>query len=687
MVWLGCLRLGLAVVLAWATGRRVAARLWGRPSAFALALTAHGVALLPLPLLGLAGWLSPGAILTAYGLLWAGVRWALRGTEVRPRPRPGLRALPGLVLWGLLACIVLLYWAPAPAERDDLTYHLFFPARWVQEQRVFIVPTPFGDNAPAYFASNTELLYAAGMALWGSDLPAAVWTAAYTGLLMLAAYELARVVAGGRRWPAVAACLPAMAPLVYAVQSSRGVDVALAVMLAACGLSCLRLLREADWRGALAFGAAAGMCVGVKPLGVPYLLPYAAAALGILFWRRRWAPMLLCLAGVVAFGGWWYLRNLWVTGNPVYPLDVRVLGLHFHGAYSADAIRGGEFYIADRWFLFQRVVLWFGGAACMGTLAVLWLVGLGRKHPRRTACGLVLVGALWPLVCFFCLLPHHGLRFLIPAAPFACAGLGFVGRLLPRRASAALFIVAGAVIGLGYGGKLLKDLVVFWFRFAYPQVIGPWSGIGLVAAVCALGVVAAAPGPRRAWRWCAAGALGLVVALAQHHCDAVRHHLWTRFFGPALGSAWEQLDVVAPTGVIAYTGQNMPYPLMGRRLQHRVMYVNVWGDPQEHFYDFHRRLQPQLRGALARYHKPAYYRRHPDVDQWLANLKAVGASVLAIHRLGKAEARYLRSDADGFPIEREWVRDNEDLFSPVFQSPQLEMYRVNTSGPTPRPVQ
>src|SRR5215472_6122942 len=82
---------------------------------------------------------------------------------------------------GLGAALVALLgerlWAGLHATEfhyDVLSFHLHFPVAWLQAHRIEIVPTPFGDLAPAYGPSNAELLYELVLAPLRSDALARV---------------------------------------------------------------------------------------------------------------------------------------------------------------------------------------------------------------------------------------------------------------------------------------------------------------------------------------------------------------------------------------------------------------------------------------------------------------------------------------------------------------------------------
>ncbi len=86
--------------------------------------------------------------------------------------RPMLLAV---VLVPILAFIVATGLHQSPLTLyDSLSYHLFFPARWLQEHRLSIVPTPFSDEAQAYAPANGELFFLWLMLPFHGDLLARI---------------------------------------------------------------------------------------------------------------------------------------------------------------------------------------------------------------------------------------------------------------------------------------------------------------------------------------------------------------------------------------------------------------------------------------------------------------------------------------------------------------------------------
>src|SRR4029077_10591479 len=120
-----------------------------------------------------------------------------------------------VVATGILQSPLTLY--------DSLSYHLFFPARWLQEHRLSIVPTPFSDEAQAYAPANGELFFLWLMAPFHGDLAARVGQLPFYLLSGVALYALARRIGAT---PAHAIYAPALFFLSRPiVEQAAGADV------------------------------------------------------------------------------------------------------------------------------------------------------------------------------------------------------------------------------------------------------------------------------------------------------------------------------------------------------------------------------------------------------------------------------------------------------------------------------
>src|SRR6185312_15572436 len=77
-------------------------------------------------------------------------------------------------------------------------YHLFFPARWLQEHRLSIVATPFSDEAQAYAPGNGELFFLWLMIPFHGDLLARLGQLPFAVLGAIVLYALARRLGASR---------------------------------------------------------------------------------------------------------------------------------------------------------------------------------------------------------------------------------------------------------------------------------------------------------------------------------------------------------------------------------------------------------------------------------------------------------------------------------------------------------
>lgn len=296
-------------------GERVAVQAgvgWG-----ALALAGLGLgALSLLHIWWVAGLLAALTALTARDLAgWGRDLWA----AARALWRPGWLARGCALLVGFALTLGLLRALAPPVMWDALVYHLTLPQWYAELGHWRVDPTFMFTGMPQL----NEMLFALAYLLRGAVAAQVLgWAFGLVLALGLAGYAAAQLGAE--------AAAPAAAILFSAYTLAAALAWAYAellLMLLALGvLIALRLWgrtgshRWLAWAGALAGGA-----MGCKYTGV--IVPLAAAALvaGSGLARReparRWlaAGLTFGLAAGAAFAPW-LIKNLWLTGNPVYPL-------------------------------------------------------------------------------------------------------------------------------------------------------------------------------------------------------------------------------------------------------------------------------------------------------------------------------------------------------------------------------
>lgn len=231
------------------------------------------------------------------------------------------------VMLALLVGFLLLAWlgglAPPFAE-DTLREHLGVAKLFVTEGRIVFQPVLF-YNMP----SAVEMLYVLGTLLY-SPTVGLLLNSTFLVLTTLGIYHFAmRHIS--KEVGLLAAVLFSSIPLVW-YQSFQGkVDLGLYLY------TSLAFFLLSEWRQSgitaqlVLAGAFSGAAMSTKYIGVYTALSISGIVLFVLLRAPRDAgSKLKALSGYVGalllFGSPWYLKNWFITGNPIYPIFYPVLG-------------------------------------------------------------------------------------------------------------------------------------------------------------------------------------------------------------------------------------------------------------------------------------------------------------------------------------------------------------------------
>lgn len=312
--------------------------------------------------------------------LWAGFR--------APQPLP-IRLLQATL--GVSTLLIGLQALAPPTAWDSLVYHLQAPRYYLAQSGIVS-----GLDIPhAYFPALLEQLFTLGMAA-GSDTAPALLHLAVAVVGFVAIHGFLRARAGApAAWVGVAvlASVTSLATLAGRAYVDWGV--------VTFGFLAFWALEEALWqrsRGWLVVSAIlAGMTMGSKYTGI-----FPAAGVGlVLAWQvlraergptgravtTRWRDLLLW-GGVASLTvAPWLLRNVLLTGNPVYPLLFN--GWQWDAWKTAWVTRPGTGLIIEPW----RVVLAPWELTVLGQEARLYDATVGPLLLALLPLGLL---CLWP---------------------------------------------------------------------------------------------------------------------------------------------------------------------------------------------------------------------------------------------------------------------------------------------------
>ncbi|MGB7157150.1 MAG: hypothetical protein WBD40_03725 [Tepidisphaeraceae bacterium] len=629
--------------------------------------------------LGLVGLLSPWTI-GPLALMLSAALWTVSGRrrdevlEAAPPATSRLDRVALLACFTFVAMYALCYIHHQrhlpPTADDALTYHLPAAVQWLQTGRTGLFPTWFFNPANTYSPLGASLFMAWLIAPVGNDALVRFVQLGPLLLMFLVIVEIARLL-GARG--ATAALIAAAAVMTRSFVNQVVVPKDDLFLTVFCLMAVMSLARRraatadadaepwAPWR----FGASIGLLLAMKYTAM-FSLPIVLLMADVPFRsarRQKWG-WLIALFVVVAIAGPWYVRNAILTGNPLFPVDLNIGGVHvrkglFATARSAElraaTLMGGHsFYGPPRNVMFALALLWAG--------ALVRLARSGLRDPLTRAC---LFGPPLSIALFMATAPYPEVRFIYPAiALLFCCAAALASKLKRggdvATATALFVLVLGTTV---YG--LAPNPKPFFALTALGATI-------LVAAGFALPLQASSK--RLLWRT-AAGVGAVVFAsyafvfwsayLRQY--AAGRAEPWSVIYGDA-ARAWAVVDRDVPAGaVIAYTNTYLVYPLQGFHVGNRVVYV-----PAKPGLRTMRDLTPSSE-PLTGEQIPNFFARQvqagADARTWRANLVASGADVLFIAK---------RSDRPA--PEAAFVAERPAAFEKLYEDAGAAVYRIRDAA-------
>ncbi len=381
-----------------------------------------------------------------------------------------LSVLAGIVcLW---TALVIMYLPPRSV--DDLCYHLSTIFETILRGHFFLFPLDFRPHFA--YPLNADLLF-----LWPTLLLGNIhWVEAGQAVAALLAAvgiaALARELGASPRFSMIGALLFLLLPITPKQATSCYTDLILAAFYAAALMGAVRYARDGSTSALLLSGMGAGLLAGTK---YNYMIPILAIV-PLLFLGMRKAPtlwqgwkrlMFLFLLPSVALCAYWFIRNLILLGNPVYPhqLGLGPLTLFYSALPSNHMLVQSKSYIES---LFKEPLslfeVFFGDASLGGPdggfgplfwgavipIGLGYLVIAARKFYRNGKTLPLLISLQFPaallpyLICQWIVSPVT-IRFLLAAAVPGIAllvyALDHLQKSRPVLAAAALISLVLAV--------------------------------------------------------------------------------------------------------------------------------------------------------------------------------------------------------------------------------------------------
>lgn len=378
-----------------------------------------------------------------------------------------------VVLWRFTVMLPL-----TPNSWDAMTYHLYLPLRFVQEGRIFHIPTVFGDNAAAYSPLNGQMLYAALLAVFRYDFLLNCFPVIFLLFGALALSGIAREIGIESRFSRFAGVLFLLSPCFLKNTFTADVDIMALSFLLGGLFFLLRFTSKARNEeeylcelllSSLCLGLSVGTKVAYAPFGgglAVVLVVYAICYLG----RKVVKPLALMLLLMLVGGGFWYIRNWMLYGNPLFPVSIELGDFTiFPGAYDRAAVKAGEFH--GSWSIMWSRLSYEYGYAFLTLVSIgfigLWIwLGVCKKCFAKMSI-VLLMSTLWAMIYCF-VIPHNlEIRFLFPVISLSLIGViaivavtaGILKDIIPFVMRTLIFIMS--YLGIVYSCEVLRKYSVF----------------------------------------------------------------------------------------------------------------------------------------------------------------------------------------------------------------------------------
>jgi|GEM_PF-5509408 len=596
--------------------------------------------------LGAAGVLNTWSYTGGVLLFAAAAYYLTRGKDALQKPWQGDLTWFEAVVFVLVAAWFLWFGLKGvlfpPTGVDDLEYHLPFAAKALQTGGLLPFMTPY--TGPIYYPQIIEAGYLWLVLPLHDDFLINLGNMPFHLLLILSARQILVEWGVKRNYAALAMPFLLYAKIVSKQAWVAHVDVALAALFL---FACFLLVRyEKQKRGAflLLFGVAVGILLGTKYSAVGYcgVLIAAGFALALLLRRGLKSALYFSLAAMAIMllvGGYWYLRNLVLTGTPLYPAGLSLFGL--------EIFPEGAFFFKKN--LAQTTLLY---------------TFMDRPYAvERLADGLITGVMFWTL-------------FALPVAllsPFEGRLRNLAGRPQVKKSvyvlSALTWLTLIIYLNTPYAGAWSPTSGLAVIYRGVRHGISCWS----LALVCALywfdrrwpwpdGVVLKWPKKLRSWKTATAAALivaAVVPALYpnrfENYFERTDHRMdhWA--------PAWKWIDRKAPEGSrVAFTQMYLPYYDFGRRFDKTPLWVSRNRINGRAYHQF------EGAGLESIFDDPRY-------GHWTENLAANGIDYV---HWGK------RKDPDKVgptTIELKWMQNHPETFRPVVDTVYCKVFEFKDS--------
>jgi hypothetical protein len=570
-----------------------------------------------------------------------------------------------------------------PLSPDSLQFHLAFPAAWITQGNLnspffvfgaspIVNPGSLETGSLSYYPINAQLFYTWLMLPLRNAFLADIGEAPFYIVGILAIYAILKRYGIEKTRALLTGFVWALIPnILKQLRTGSLIDVICAVLLLMVFYTLLLLKKELSVKHALLFGTALGLFIGTKIINfvwlialipfMAYVLSAAAREKKLTFGRK--AALSAAAAGVViVFGGYVYIKNFIYTGNPLFPVSVKIAGkalfkgLLDNAGYKDQIARGDQINIMKVIFR-EGLGLQFLLLILPGTVApLIFLRYLKTRLKPLTEYTLLFLTPLMMMVLYMAFINISWVRYIFPYSTLGLVAAVIFVTALPGGHGYLTFVslvsVTAALFELGKGYELLvsialtialsavfisckKQIVEFYKTKVFGTVFFAAAGIG-----------------------------ALILFFLNARYDRNEFIRYPQTFSKKeswqvdTGRSWKWLNEHSGKGAgIAYAGRSEFYPLFGDHFKNRVNYVSVYDK------------------MITPYNDPdGLCRQKKDFAAWRRNL--LSQKIDYLYTVLPCPENREVEDPGAFPIEDQWAAGHPEDFQLVFSNSLTRIYKV-----------
>lgn len=570
-----------------------------------------------------------------------------------------------------------------PNSPDSLQYHLAFPAVWIGSGNLnnpvnifgaipMLFPRALEVSATSYYPINAQLFFTWLMLPLRNAFLADLGEAPFYIIGMIAVYAILRRYAVSRKICLLSSFLWVLMPNIFKqLKTGSLIDVICAVLFLLVFYSALLIKTKFTFKNSIIFGICAGIFAGTKVTNLVWLaalLPficyalYAGAKVAKLSAARLAAFLSSIIFMVILFGGFVYLKNYILTGNPLFPVDLKIFGKTIFPGLFDNASYKMQIAPKDSFNLTRLI----------------FKEGLGPQFLL-----LILPGTFLPLIMFRYLKSkcHPWIEYLLlfatPLIMFVIYRLlvnVYLARYLFAILSLGLVTAIIFVTRFKKGDKYITAVSVFSILVIFSELA---RGNELVVSILlSLAMFIALVIYKKQLllfyksktfgKVMLSGALVVVCLLIYLNRDYNKKEFdrYPSSFSKReswqadIGRGWKALNELTKQGAfVAYTGRMEFYPLFGSGLKNTVKYVSI------------------NKKEVTPYNYPdGLFRKVRDFTVWRENLRKEKIEYLFV-ALSFPDNRET-PDAKAFPVEDEWAKAHPEDFKLLFSNSLSHIYKV-----------